>query len=81
MCLLTAILVLCYKQHTPLLVFTTAGAAAAKVFSDKNFANAFFPTGNPFLLQQEVLATISVQVRGAVKNLIPNIVFTLHLNP
>jgi hypothetical protein len=39
-----------------------AGAAAASVFSNSSFGNTFFPTGNPFLIQQEVLATISVQV-------------------
>lgn len=39
----------------------SAGAAAASVFSNSSFGNLFYPTGNPFLIQQELLASISVQ--------------------
>lgn len=39
-----------------------AGAAAAGVFSNSSFGNIFWPTGNPYLIQQEVLATIQMQV-------------------
>jgi hypothetical protein len=41
----------------------SAGAAAAKVFSNSSFGNTFFPDGNPFLIQQEVIASIDVKVR------------------